>query len=320
MPWMEAYKIGRLLLKQGRKYVFLVLLFVAFIYGLPEKTEASVMPTTLRVFPSRVVVEAVNTTIPTSPITVKIAVLNVIDLFAWQIKLYFNATMLNLTTDGVWYPSGHVFADRVFIPVSAVVSSDEKGFFIAFGASLLGEESSFSGSGVLCQMNFTRIAEGASALSFSKPFSKDTFLLDTGGEQILFMVFDGGVNSAMSIIVNPTETIVERYITVSGNINPTMKNVNLTIFFRLAGGAWNTLANVTTDMNGDFSHTWRPTRAGTYEIRASWSGDENVNSAVSETEIVTVRPLVNVAPLVIAVLAVSIIVLILIYIIKFRKR
>jgi len=307
-------------MKRGRKQVLPILVFLSFLCGLLRLADASLMPTTLRVSPAKVVVEAADILFPTSPITVKISVSHVVGLYAWQIKLYFNATVLNLTTNEVTYPSGHVFANKDFVPVSAVVSSDEKGTYVIFGASLQGEEPSFNGSGVLCQMNLTRVAEGVSHLRFSKPSGNDTFLLDEGGKQILFAMVDGGVNSAISIEVSPRDTMVERYVNISGKIYPTMKNVNVTIHYRLADGSWGILANVTAEQDGSFAFVWRPTRAGTYEIRAIWPGDENVNPAISTTEMVDVKPIANVAPFVVAVLVVTIIALTLIYVAKFRKR
>lgn len=313
-PWKK------LLSNQTRKQILSVLTFLAFFYALLNMADATSMPTILRVLPSKVTVEAENGFLPTSPVTVKIEVLNVVDLYAWQVKLYFNSSILNLTSNQVWYPLSHVFAGRDFVPVSALVSSDEKGAYTVFGASLLGQESSFSGSGVLCQMNFTRIATGSSTLHFSKALGKDVFLLDSNEEPILFAVFDGGVNTAISIEVSSQETTVQRYVTISGNINPPMRGVNITIQFTLANRAWDTLATVTTDENSRFSYTWRPTKEGTYKIRAHWAGDENVNAALSPTETVKVNPQTNVTPLIAGVLLVTVVLLILTYVLKFRKQ
>jgi hypothetical protein len=124
--------------------------------------------------------------------TVTVKVTNVTDLFTWQIRLYFNSTILNCTSESAWLPTSHVFDNKTIVPVAAVVDSDENGTYIDYGCTLifLGEE--FTGNGTLCQINFTGMAEGSSALSFG-PWPSTTFLLDHDGVDITFGVTDGEI-------------------------------------------------------------------------------------------------------------------------------
>jgi hypothetical protein len=51
------------------------------------------------------------------------------------------------------------------------------------------------------------------------------------------------------------------------------------------------LAVVTTDSDGRYSHRWNPSSAGTYSIRASWSGDADYAGADSSVCTLVVVPL-----------------------------
>lgn len=264
-----------------------------------SQVNANTTPTTVRVFPYWVVVEKGTTPLPTSPITVNVTVINVNDLFAWQTKLYFNSSMLNTTRDWVWYPPDHVFAGKTFVDVTPVVSTDEEGTYILFGASLQGDTPTFNGSGTLFQMNFTGIAEGFSTLRLStrgaRALSEDTFLWnsdinDVLAREILFVVVDGKSSSEISLTLTPQEVSVTRVIDISGTISPPMANVDVTIHYKAIGKrVWSTLVVVKTDLNSHYSYIWRPTKVGTFEIRAIWSDGENINSAISETKTATVK-------------------------------
>jgi len=124
--------------------------------------------------------------------TATIKVTNVTDLFTWQIRVYFNSTILNCTSESAWLPTGHVFEGNTIVPVAAVVDVDENGTFIDYGCTLMFVGDEFAGNGTLCQINFTGTAEGSSALSFG-PWPARTFLLDPDGIDITFGVTGGEI-------------------------------------------------------------------------------------------------------------------------------
>jgi len=126
--------------------------------------------------------------------TIDVMVADVEDLGAWQIRLYFDNTMLKCTEDMVWYPENHVFAGKNISPLPPIIGEDENGAYIQYGCCLFGrEETTFYGTGTLCRINFTATAVGWSALEFSKPYGIDTFLLNHTEKIISAEMVDGEV-------------------------------------------------------------------------------------------------------------------------------
>jgi len=136
--------------------------------------------------------------LPTPPFTVNITISNVDNLFFWSIKLFFNNQTLNCTADWVWLPSDNVFSytESLYETGPYVEYDPQNGSSaISYGVVLLPGQSSFSGSGTLCQMNFTGITGGTSALEFSRPLGAEgyTSLGDPDMQEISFEVEDGNV-------------------------------------------------------------------------------------------------------------------------------
>ncbi|MEM2111448.1 MAG: cohesin domain-containing protein, partial [Candidatus Bathyarchaeia archaeon] len=109
---------------------------------------------------------------PGTQLSFLIKVDNVTDLYAWQIKLYYDPEFLNWT--GADYPPGHIFQGKSTAPVTPVNASDPEGVYVLYFLSLTGAQSGFTGSGILCRVNFTVIARGVSHLHFSRPLGEDT--------------------------------------------------------------------------------------------------------------------------------------------------
>lgn len=122
--------------------------------------------------------------LPTDPFTVNITVKNVEGMYGWQVKIYFNATILNCT--GAVYPTDHVFAGKQFVPLPPFIEQD----YVMFGATLYYEEDVFSGNGTLCQITFIGEAVGTSDLEFNL---EDTYLLDFDLDTIDMTVEHGNV-------------------------------------------------------------------------------------------------------------------------------
>ncbi len=97
------------------------------------------------------------------------------------------------------------------------------------------------------------------------------------------------VNSVITLSVDPTTITVGESITVSGSIDPIRENVTVTIWHRTGQGTWITLTTVTTDENSQYSHVWTVDTIGTYEVKASWLGDENTAPAESNVQTITVE-------------------------------
>jgi len=136
------------------------------------------------VVPQTLTVGEEGVPLPTDPFTVNITIANVVNMYGWQVKIYFDAAILNCT--GAVYPTDHVFAGKQFIPVAPMIGPD----YIMFGASLYYEEDVFSGNGTLCQITFIGKAVGTSDLEFN---AQDTYLLDYELETIDNTTEEGNV-------------------------------------------------------------------------------------------------------------------------------
>ena len=110
-------------------------------------------------------------------------------------------------------------------------------------------------------------------------------------------------------------------VTISGAIDPARENVNVTILYKLGGGAWTFLANETTDSNGNYSYPWTPEKVGTYQVKASWEGDPTTLGDESEVQTLTVKETagIPIEYVVAAVVGIIIIVVIVVYFVKIRK-
>lgn len=90
------------------------------------------------------------------------------------------------------------------------------------------------------------------------------------------------IPSALSINVNPTVVTVGENVNISGSLNPTLSEANITISYRVIRGTWDTLATVKT-ADGQYIYVWKVEKAGAYELRAFWPGDNITLSALSPT-------------------------------------
>ncbi len=80
-------------------------------------------------------------------------------------------------------------------------------------------------------------------------------------------------------------------VTMSGSISPALSGKNVTLYVSSIGSPLSVLVTVVTDSDGRFSYTWRPSSAGTFLIRASWSGDADYAGAESSMHRLIVVPL-----------------------------
>jgi hypothetical protein len=146
-------------------------------------------------------------------VTIAVNVANVTNLYTWQITLHFNSSIVECA--GAWYPDNHVFAGRPFIPVAPSIGQDN----IAMGASLVGS-GRFDGSGTLCLINFTGLAQGSCPLQFDV---SDTFLLDSDLNSIHITIIQG------SLTVSGEHTLMlgGRATDVDGSGKVDMKDLGL---------------------------------------------------------------------------------------------
>lgn len=127
------------------------------------------------------------------------------------------------------------------------------------------------------------------------------------------------LNSTVSIDASSTSFTAGDEVVINGTVTPKRSGINVTLQYRRGDEAWSTLDTVTTDSNGFFSTSWRPSDAGTYEVKASWSGDENTASAESNVLVIEVVAGQNVFVYAVAGITILIVTAALFYLIKIRK-
>ena len=133
-------------------------------------------------------------------------------------------------------------------------------------------------------------------------------------------------SSTISIALSSTEISQGKSVTISGSVTAADQtarpDVTVTILYRLSGETdWTTLANVTTQSDGNYSYPWEPETTGTYEVMASWLGDDITFGNESEVLTLTVKeaPGIPLEIVVAAVVAIIIIAAIVVYFVKIRK-
>jgi len=96
--------------------------------------------------------------------THRIMVADVTDLYVWQVKIYYNPTILEVTGVSLL---NHIFAGRDYIAPAPFVNNTEG--YVLLGASLMGEPPGVTipGSGVLCHIIYRVIDRGVTPLYFS---------------------------------------------------------------------------------------------------------------------------------------------------------
>jgi PKD repeat protein len=170
----------------------------------------------LLVVPSSIVDQSLG---PGSTFTVNASVTDIVNLVTWQVKIFFDPTILNCTN--AWYPADHVFAGKPTQPVTP--SIDNTIGYVTHGNLVL--SGSYNGSGTLCQINFTVLSRGNCALEFSTPYGASTFLWDPDDSLISVTVTDGYFDNRLpappppvaSFDYSPTTIIVGHPVTFNGS-------------------------------------------------------------------------------------------------------
>jgi hypothetical protein len=119
----------------------------------------------------------------TFTVTINITNVEAPGIYAYELKVYYNNTLLNATAAS--YPSGHFLpAPNFEVPPEI---NNTKGS-VLFGVTRLGDVPGSTGSGVLATIQFTGIGVGVSSLEL-----KDVSLLDPDGNDVSFSVNNGTV-------------------------------------------------------------------------------------------------------------------------------
>lgn len=193
-----------------------------------------------------------------------------------------------------------------------------------------------NGEGTVATFNFNVTYQA------TKPEVKETPMIFTGieltdknGRQIPLNsseIVDGlyRINSltpsTLNLLVAPTTVTVGANVTVTGIVTPIRAEVNVAIYYRLAGENWTTLKIVETGSDGSYTYIWQTTEEGLFQLKTAWLGDIDTLPAESGVKNVQVEssleppPPADILPYVlIAVVLIAILIAVSIYYWKFRK-
>jgi hypothetical protein len=203
--------------------------------------------------------------------------------------------------------------------------------WVLFGASLLAGQTTFSGNGTLCELEFVGLYPGSSPLNFTLA---ETYILNSTLTKMPLEVSNAAVTvkgipiketSTITLDAFPTELKVGGNVTLTGKISPPTPKVNVTISYR-TDSEWKTLKIIETDITGNFKYVWTTDKTGTYRLKASWQGDKYTEGAESEEVTVTVtaeeptpKGFDPTLYIIIGVIVVIILVALLLYFKKFRS-
>lgn len=128
-----------------------VIVWVIFSYA--DGTKISLSPTYVEVLPG-------------DSFTIDISVSDVNRLYAWQVVVKYNDTIINCTS--AWIPENNVFAGKTCVALPPVLNKQSlDGYnYTLFGSSLYSESVNVS-TGLLCKLNFTAQTYGLTQLQIA---------------------------------------------------------------------------------------------------------------------------------------------------------
>jgi len=178
---------------------------------------------------------------PLQTFTLTINVADVEDMVAWQVFIRFDSTVLNCS--GVSVPVDNVFAGKTILAPDPQI--DNTAGTILYGATTL-TLYEFTGSGVLCEINFTGLALGISTIELVETWPWRTYLLDLEDNEIPFTPLHGIVGVVELPPVQPDVAIT--HVESSHTAVYAGRVVNITVVARNVGEVLTTF-NVTVYAN-----------------------------------------------------------------------
>jgi hypothetical protein len=154
---------------------------------------------------------------------VEVRIANVVGLYGYELKLYFNKTLLQATS----LSKGTFFPDYNILEFKKEISNVQG--YVWYAVSLLNPETPKSGSGSLVKVSFKALSEGNSSLSL-----KDVMLGDINANPISFVSSDGFVKITKQA-EQPTQPPIPSPIIVKFDVIPVTvyKHVYLELPFTL---------------------------------------------------------------------------------------
>ncbi len=148
----------------------------------PANSAPSAAPALISIAPSNVAIGQLGQPLPTPTATLNVTVANITNLFAWQIKIYYDPTVISFQNADAMDPdpSINIFGERSHFWAPSFIGTDARtnNHYLMATSMLTAPETGVNGSGVLCQLRFEGVNPGGSFLNFSRPYGTDTLMLN----------------------------------------------------------------------------------------------------------------------------------------------
>jgi len=144
--------------------------------------------------------------------------------------------------------------------------------------------------------------------------------LTYGSQNTIGYININRIPSNITINVDKETVIVGSNITISGNLTPTRSNATIIIQVRKVNGTgfWNVTAQ--TSANGNYVYVWNTSDTGTFNITASWRGDDITMPAESKQLTVNAELQPQTSPITYYVAGTILLIIIAIIVLKLRKK
>jgi len=188
---------------------------------------------------------------PLSLFNITVMVSDVVDLYAWQVKILFDGALLNVTR--CILPPDHVFAGQPIVPMEPVIDNETGSVLMAL--TLLGAATPFTGTGKLFIVEFHVERRGRTDLILDE---ENTYLLDSDLSIIPCALIDGYFENAAPpppahMYVDPDEIIDPTLVPCSNfELNVSIANATEVYGFEFKLGFDPTVLNVVSAVLGDF--------------------------------------------------------------------
>lgn len=207
-------------------------------------------------------------------------------VYGWQVRLNYNATILNATRAFLPLPSDPDYI--LFGQPSLRPPPSRTPGSVLIGDTSLGASVTSATPKKLGTVEFQIMLAPLTGDTLSSSLNinnADTYLLDDVLNEIAITKTSGTyefsspiVVKTISIAVDKLQVFVGSKLTISGSVTPTTAGANVTILYKLSTDiVWSNLATVMTNSTGNYVYPWTPLLNGTFDLKSGW---DEVNSTI----------------------------------------